>query len=347
MNHKTVTQKFRQKFVSLVNQSQKIVITSHISPDGDAVASSLALYHYLVSKYHNKQISIIQTGQPNPRFNTFAHFDKFEFVNDLVNYIEGAELIIFLDGSQYSRFSSEPNTLKKHQSKKICLDHHQSPADKFNLSLISSGFSSTTEIIYYLLNQKIKINSDLSQIFLLGILDDTGTFNYLKPHQLNVFDIAKRLLKISQVEIQDFKSRYETIPIRVFEVIQEFMKNTQFHQLGNDQSFQSSYISEKFVKDGNYDDNETSDASHIYVSHYLRGIDGYRWGLCLRPKNNGEISISLRSLPNSVSVRRIVEDMNIGGGHDRAAGGSLKNQTISAALETMLNWIGGHKLNNA
>lgn len=344
MRYRQINKNFLPKFIKLIKQSKNIVITGHVSPDDDSISSVLALYHYISSKYSSsRQIRMIQTGIPNFRFQTFLGFDKIEFVSDLANYIDGVDLIIFLDGSQYGRFTTHPEAITRTTAKTICIDHHSSPCDSFTLSLVSSKSAATAELIYKLFCLNSKINRDISEIILLGILGDTGTFNYLKPDNIDLLVIASRLLKVANIEVQEFKSRYQTIPVRVFEIIKEFIKNTQFHQLPNDQSFQLSFITREFIESGQYSDNETSDAGHIYVSHYLRCLDGYKWGFVLRPKTT-ETSLSLRSLPGSINVRDIVERMGIGGGHDRAAGGKIPSIDIEDSIAIMLDWISKNKL---
>ena len=48
---------------------------------------------------------------------------------------------------------------------------------------------------------------------------------------------------------------------------------------------------------GGYTDSDVSEASHIYMSHYLRMIEDYPWGFVITPKLNGDCGISGRSLP--------------------------------------------------
>jgi len=344
MKYKKVNQQFKKSFNNLVKSSKCIIITGHTSADDDSIASCLATYHYLTTKYKTKKdVQIIYSGTPVTRFHSFLNFDKIQFVNDLANNLPQSGLLILLDGNTFSRFTYKPDIIKQSNLKTICLDHHGSPPDKFTLSAISPQASSTSELVYQTMFVDIKINKDVSEIILMGIFGDTGTFSYIKPNQLNVLDISKRLLKISQIEIQEFKARYQSIPIRVFEIIKELLKNTKHHQKTDDNSFQSSYISREFVDQYKFNDEEISEASHIYAAHYLRAIDGFRWGFVITPKNT-DCSISLRSLPGSVSVRNIMERMEIGGGHDRAAGGEIKSLNPVDAVLIMIDWINKNKL---
>lgn len=346
MKYHQLTPVFKSDFLKLIKQSQNIVLTGHISPDDDSISAILSLYHFISQKFPQQKLRILQTGQPITRYKSFLNYNQINFVDDLANHLNSADLLICLDGSQFHRFTNQPELLSQHPAVKICLDHHRSPIDKFDLSLVDPNAPASAQLIYSLISKNCKITPQLAEIFLLGIFGDTGTFNYLKPHQLFLLDIVKKLLKISQMEIQQFKSRYDTISTKVFEIIQEFIKNTQFYQHPNNQSYQTSFITSDFINQGSYTENDTSEASHIYASHYLRTIDGYHWGFVLRPKST-EVSLSLRSLPGSVNVRDIVERMNLGGGHDRAAGGKIPGNNPLDALTLMVNWIKHHRLKNS
>ena len=188
----------------------------------------------------------------------------------------------------------------------------------------------------------------MAEIYLLGILGDTGNFAYLKPHQSKTLLIAKRLIEIGKIEIQEFQSRYRTLSDRVFTLIQELIKNTRYHQINNWPNFQTSYLDRQFRKSGDYIDSEVSEASHIYMAHYLRVIKDHPWGFVVTPKDNGDCGMSLRSLPNGVSVRDIVEKMGIGGGHDRAAGSTFKKKDtdtvkVKDCMKQVMEWMKKNK----
>lgn len=323
MNYPQPSPEFSSKFFDLVEKSDKVVITAHESPDDDSIASVLSVFDILTTKYPNKNIRIVYSSEPEDKFNIFKNYEKIEFVSDLAEEIKDTDLLIMLDGSQFSRFSKQPEKLKTIPNT-ICIDHHSSPIDEFTLSLVAPTYPSCSEIIYLALCSDFEISKELAEIFMLGILGDTGNFTYLKPHQTETLATAKKLLEISKIEIQEFQSRYRTISKRSFLVIQELIKNTHYFSARDWPDFQYSYLDRDFTENGMYTDNEISEGSHIYMSHYLRMIEDHPWGFVITPKINGDCGISGRSLPKSVSVRDLMERMKLGGGHDRAAGGTFK-----------------------
>lgn len=350
MHYSKPAEKFTKKFFELCDGANGICITGHKSPDDDAIAAVLSLYDFLSGKYKGKIVKMIYTGERAAKYKVFKHYNKIHFVSDLVDNLPGIDLLVMLDGNQYNRFTEQPGRLKKFRGKTICIDHHGSPPDRFDLLLIAQQISSCVEIIYLSFLKKEKIDKSLAETLMLGILGDTGNFAYLKPNQTETLTITKLLMEIGQIEIQEFQPRYMTISKKVFSTTQELIRNTAYHEIENWPKFQTSFISREFAEKGKLADNEISEAAHLYVNHYLRQIEDYQWGFVIAPKLNGDCGISLRSLPKSVSVRNIMERMDIGGGHDRAAGGTFVKvkegsgpKSVSKCFENVLEWIKKNK----
>ncbi len=344
MHFSALDPQFTLEFFNLTDQAQSIAITGHKSPDEDSIASTLSVYNLLKDKYPEKKITPACPGKPELRFKPFKNFQDIQFVPEMTDIIKDIDLLIMVDGSQFGRFSENPDLLKSLSKKTICIDHHSSPIDSFDLSLVIPTFSSNSELIYRTLFEETHIDKETAEVFLLGILGDTGNFTYLKPYQTDTLLTAKTLMNIAQVEIQEFQSRYRSISKQAFAIIQELIKNTQYKEIKGWPAFQISYLSKDFFITNKLEDNEVSESSHIYTSHYLRIITGYPWGFIITPRSNGQFNISLRSLPKCVSVRIMMEDMGKGGGHDRAAGGTFKDKASSEECITeIIAWTKDHQ----
>ncbi|MDP2650621.1 MAG: DHH family phosphoesterase [bacterium] len=347
MHYSEITEKFAPAFFKLTNGAKSICITTHMSADEDAIASILATYRLLTDKYPGKDTQIIHIGEPNKRFQSFQNFDKIQFVQDLSDYLDKFDLLVLLDGSNYHRFTPKPEKIKEFQGKTICIDHHSSPADEFDLALIAPHIPSTAEIIYLLFSKNTPIDKPLAEIFLLGILGDTGNFSYLKPDQGETFITAKRLVEEGNIEIASLQSRYRTLEPKILTALGELIENTSYHKLKDWPDFQTGFLSRSFADKNNLTDREIGEAAEIYTAFFIRQVVGYKWGFSIRPKTSGECSASFRALPESVNVREIAERMGIGGGHDRAAGGTFREggKTLDAreCLERVLDWLEQNK----
>lgn len=341
-----ISPKFTSDFWETVDSSNTVVITAHEFPDEDSIASVLSVFALITAKYPRKSVRIIYSGDPDQRYQVFENFSKIEFVKDLADHLENTDLLIMLDGNNYSRFSPKPEVLKA-ISKTICIDHHTSPADKFTLGLVATQYPACTEIIFRSLFTDFPLEKPLAEIFLLGILGDTGNFTYLKPHQSETLALAQKLLEISQVEIQEFQSKFRTISKKIFMIIQELIKNTRYASSANWPNFQYSFIERSFASVNHFTDNEIHEAGFLYATAYLRTVEENTWGFVFTPKNNGDVYVTCRSLPKSVNVSDLMVRMGIGGGLDRASGGTFSkiNQPLEVApcIEQILSWL---KANN-
>lgn len=343
MHYTKITDQFAADFLKLTDEAKNICITTHMSADEDAIASILAAYRLLSNRYSDKDIQIIYTGELNKRFQSFQNFEKIQFISDLSDYLDKFDLLILLDGSNYYRFTSKPDKLKESRSKKICIDHHSSPSDEFDLTLIAPNIPSTAEIIYLAFYKNTPIDKSLAEVFLLGVLGDTDNFTYLKPDQADTFLTAKRLVEEGGIEIASLQARYRTLEPKILTTLGELIANTTYHKVNNWPDFQTSFLDRDFANKNNLTDREIGEAAEIYTAFFIRAIVGYKWGFTIRPKSNGECNVSMRSLPGSVNVREIAERMGIGGGHDRAAGGTFReaDKALDAkeCLTKTLDWI--------
>ena len=113
----------------LLSSSKKIVIVPHKNPDGDAMGSSLGLYHYLIDLGHT--VTVI-TPNDYPNFLKWLPGDEFVMIFEgNLSYskkrIEEADLIFTLDFNDLSRTGDMAPFLEQSEAIKILIDHHQEP----------------------------------------------------------------------------------------------------------------------------------------------------------------------------------------------------------------------------
>lgn len=194
-----IDQKSVDNTMSLIKQSDNIVITTHLSPDGDAMGSTLALYHYL--KKLNKEAVVIIP-------NAFPYYLKWlKGSKEVVNYehqsdkakhlIEQADLLFSLDYNITKRIGAMGYLFEKSKATKVLIDHHLSPGDCFDVLISYPQISSTCELIFRLLYQAGKhdeINETIAESIYCGMMTDTGgfTFNSNSPE---TYEIISLLLK--------------------------------------------------------------------------------------------------------------------------------------------------------
>jgi len=330
-------------FNDRVKEANSIVITSHKSPDDDSVSSCLLVFHYLTKtlKLNQKNVDLVFTGEKNSRWDYFKNYGKVKYVDDLKNYIKNADVIIMLDGSGWHRFSNDI-AISNYKGFTICIDHHPNPEDKHDLHLVSTDYVSCAEIVYKLLLEEEKLDTNLAETVFLGIWGDTGGMKYIKPENTSAFVTIKKLIDEGDINIQLLESKYMKISMRVFQLVSELVKNTKIKKIKDWPNTQYSYLESDMIDLG-YDETEISDAYHLYVDQFMRILKDVDWGFVVTPNANLTSRVSARSLPGSVNVRLIFEKMNIGGGHDRAAGGGMNQSDVIKAIDEIFAWMKSNK----
>ena len=167
----------------LLATPKHIVIVPHKNPDGDAIGSSLGLYHYLLKLNHDVTI-IAPNDYPDflkwmPKERTIL---KYESQRDVSNpLIENADIIFTLDFNALHRVGEMETPLQDSKGIKIMIDHHQQPDDYAKFMYSDVKMSSTCEMVYNfidLLDDSNLVNKDIATCLYTGIMTDTGSFRF-------------------------------------------------------------------------------------------------------------------------------------------------------------------------
>jgi nanoRNase/pAp phosphatase (c-di-AMP/oligoRNAs hydrolase) len=169
----------------LLSTPKKIAIIPHRGPDGDAMGSTLGLYHFLLKNGHHPVVV-----SPNEFPDFLAWMPGSETVKiyekDKVNctkILEEAALIFTLDFNALHRTGEMETVLSKLKAPFIMIDHHQKPDDYATFTYSDTSFGSTCEMIYNFicfLGKKEDIDKTIGTCIYTGILTDSGSFRFPK-----------------------------------------------------------------------------------------------------------------------------------------------------------------------
>lgn len=183
INHRFLENTDFDKISELLKRPRKILITTHTSPDGDAIGASLALFGYLVKKNHHVHVMI---PDPDPTFLHWMPFHDSLMVFNMnrdqcLKSINDAELIFCVDYNGLDRLSHATEYVRKAKAIKILIDHHVQPEMDFDLQISVTKTSSTSELIYDFIaasGDKHLIDKSIAECIYTGIITDTGSFSY-------------------------------------------------------------------------------------------------------------------------------------------------------------------------
>ncbi len=191
--------KYTKELSNHFSSSENILLISHINPDGDAIGSQLALFHFLTSR--NKKVNLMA---PNNLQDFLKWMDGSDQINVFIKdrkkcrtLIDDADLIIMLDFNQANRLGEAEEHVLKSGARKIIIDHHLNPTEFTDLVISDPSKCSTSELVYELvreLNGKPFINKSFAECIYVGIITDTGNFEH-GSYTPDTFRIAADLLE--------------------------------------------------------------------------------------------------------------------------------------------------------
>ncbi|ACU02763.1 MULTISPECIES: DHH family phosphoesterase [Pedobacter] len=186
---------------SLLATPQKIVITTHHKPDGDAMGSSLGLYAYLIQKGHHVKL-ITPTDYPY-----FLHWlpnnaDVLIYTEDQeqsARLVEEAAIIFCLDFNTLSRINELGELVRASNAFKIMIDHHLEPEDFDDYRHWSINACAAAQLVYdFIVNELgdgAMMNKDIATCLYTGIMTDSGSFRFESANAA-VYRIAADLIDL-------------------------------------------------------------------------------------------------------------------------------------------------------
>jgi phosphoesterase RecJ-like protein len=304
------------QFKKAIDQSSCISIITHWSPDGDAMGSSLALFHFL--KLTKKKVKVIVPNE-YPKFLHWLPGNK-EVLNHTVEqkktetFIGKSDLIFTLDFNSVSRIEELGKVIMKNNCTKIMIDHHQQPENYAQLYYHDVNASSTCELIYEfieLLKGKALINSKIATCIYTGILTDTGGFRFpstsAKTHKIAADLIDKGINHADIYNAIHDDNTENRLKLLGYCLSEKMVVLPQF---------QASFISlsQKEQDKFNFQRGDTEGVVNYPLS--IRGINFSAFFA----ERDGIIKISFRS-KGKFDVNVFARKYFSGGGHKNAAGG--------------------------
>ena len=164
-------------------KADKLVIVSHVSPDGDAIGSSLGLYHFLLSQDKTVHV-IVPNAFPDflkwmPGAKDIIQYNRYkEFADKLINE---ADVLCVLDLNALSRLDDMQDVVRNSPARKLLVDHHLYPEDFARITISHPHISSTSELVFRLICQLgnfSDISKEGAECIYTGMMTDTGAFTY-------------------------------------------------------------------------------------------------------------------------------------------------------------------------
>lgn len=298
-----------KKILEEFQNSERILITGHLNPDGDCIGAGLALMLALnkLNDENKKVVRFVLEDEAPSTTDFLKHtmlIEKYQYFVSKYDF----DLAIILDSGSYDRIGNVKKLIGEN-TKVINIDHHISNNSYGDLNYVYSDKSSTAEIIYDLIEEfGVEMDIDMGEAIYVGLVNDTGNFSYNNVSS-HTFEIASKLIKAgvdNEKIVREFYSKKTMVRLRLLGYA---MENFKFDE---EKKLAYLYLSQEILNkyEGKKEDTEG-------LVEALRSYENAELSLFVREEAYGVLKGSLRS--NGYDVNSIAEKFG-GGGHKKAAG---------------------------
>lgn len=327
MLNKVIEQSKIDHFTKWFERANNIVIVSHVSPDGDAIGSSLGLWHFFESQGKNVNI-IVPNAFPDflkwmPGSKDILLYDRYkEFADKL---IMEADIVCCLDFNKLSRIENMEEVVAASPARKVLIDHHPYPDDFARVVISYPEISSTSELVFRLICRMgyfEELTKEGAECIFTGMMTDTGGFTY-NSNSPQIYFIISELLSKGVDKDAIYRKVYNTYSecrLRLMGYVLTTMKcykeyNAALISLTQEEQDKFDYVkgdSEGFV-------NIPLSIKDVVFSCFLR-----------EDTEQQMIKVSLRSI-GTFPTNKLAADFFKGGGHLNASGGEFRG-TMEEAI---------------
>ncbi|WP_314969702.1 bifunctional oligoribonuclease/PAP phosphatase NrnA [Capnocytophaga gingivalis] len=323
---------------ALLDKRPIITIIPHTSPDGDAIGSTLGLYHFLKNQGHDVQI-IAPTDFPDflkwmPEADQILIYPNQE--NRAEQRIADSSLIFTLDFNNLLRAKPLTPFLQKSLATFVMIDHHQQPDTYATITYSDEKASSTCELIYNTivgLSSQEAIDQTIATCLYTGIMTDTGGFRFSMTSP-QTHRVAAVLLEKGANCAQIASEVLDSYSIDRLQLLGTVLDGLTYLK-----EYKTAYmsVSSKILKQFNFRKGDTEG----FVNYGLRIKEAELAVIFIENEEDNLIKISFRS-KTTLDVNLLARMYFNGGGHINAAGGSMSislEDTIAYFLEVLPKFL--------
>lgn len=297
-----------QAFADVIENNKEFAIIAHVSPDGDAISSTVAMG--LMLKKLGKSVHLLNEDTVPEKF----HF--LPLAKDIMLSSEATgkyDVVIALDCADYSRLGSSAHEWIM-DSVLVNIDHHRTNDHYGKINLIDSTAAATVQILYSIAKKiNISLDTSLSTALYAGLITDTGGYRYSNTTP-DVMNMASDLISLGVSPGEMAERLLETVSFEHIKLLQQSLKSLQIAE--NGQLCWVSVTLQDIQKSG------ASPEDIDGIVNYPRNVEGVEVGLCFKEVNHDEVKVSFRSR-DRIDVAQIAKSLG-GGGHAKASGCTLR-----------------------
>ncbi len=323
-----------------INQARRILLTTHVKPDGDGLGAALALARAIAGRGAGQRADIHLMGPVERRLEIIAGATPYRMVEDDPPG-EDYDLAVVLDTGAWSQLQAIAAWLRAHHAMVVGLDHHaRGDEDVAALRIVDARAASTTQVLLPVLEAMgCKITGgpeSVAEAIFVGLATDTGWFRF-PGADAEALRLGARLLDLGVDKSRLYQVIEETFRPQRLSLAARALTSLRY-AAGGAAAIMSLKPADFAATGGAIED--LSELVNTPMS-----VDSVRVSVLLAEHEPGRTKISLRSKPRRDAAGAAFVDVNLlaarfgGGGHVHAAGAVVRQpveqaaQAIIAALE--------------
>ncbi len=293
-----------------IRPSRRVLISTHVNPEGDAIGSALAL---ALALNEMSKATVVWTQDPVPEMLQFLPGAKN--ILHQVPEDQTFDLAIAVDCGDRERLGDEFSKVK-YVNKFINIDHHGSNRFFGDLNYVDPSASSAAEIIYDLLRLiPVRMNRSMAENIYTGVLTDTGSFHYSNT-TAKTFSVARACLLAGVDPWQVAERIYETQPLARLRLLPLVLRTLD---VDGDGRVSYMVVTQAMLREAGASVAMTED-----IINFPRSLQTAEVAILFRELSPEQYRVSLRS-KGKVNVAQIAGSFQ-GGGHPNAAGCTVSGQ---------------------
>ena len=318
----------QDQVVGELRAADKLLLTTHENPDGDALGSLLAMQFILRQLGKDSLMYMSEDEFPLP-----WEYRGLPLEDGLVSTppADAAErTIVFLDCGNIDRMPVE--FLQAEGLHILNIDHHHDNTRFGTVNLVCPMASCTAEMVWRIAKELgAEITPEIANALYVGLVTDTGRFMYENTSPV-AHRMAAELIEAGVEPHKVYRQLYEDLPFRRLQLLQRALSSVERH---DDGAITIAHLTKR-----DYEETGALETDSEGVVDHMRAVEGTRVAVLVRElladDREGMRKVSLRATDGSVDVSRVARAFG-GGGHPQAAGFS----TVVPYPE-LVNQLRGH-----
>jgi len=311
--------------IETLKGAQRVLLTGHERPDGDCIGAQAAISRVLEAL--GKQVAILNPDPPELRFGVLSR--AVDFGVDQGGPIPPHDLLILLDCSELSRTGALSKRFEEAGSKKMVIDHHIKPLDRWWDASFHDVTASSTGLLGARVANELGVPLDdiAARGIFASLVTDTGWFKYSNTDAETLALAASLVglgIDVSKQYMDLFQRRPETHPNE----LGKLLTSTEFHADGR-----LALLTLPLNPQGKVHELDTDDALDV-----VRSVGTIEVVVFVREVRPGLCKLSARS-KTTYDVAALASTFG-GGGHRKAAGATIKGSLKEASQRVLRAALG-------